>query len=188
MPEKKRTCLTDKEKLRIIENSRQPGFVVKICWKIKPLNCGLPLISRQFCPDEKIHYWGVPVYWFFDININILKYWYRYWYWFCFLGDIDLDIDIGIKKNIDLDIDLDLDFLGGKLLISILILKFVFGKILILILIQNLILSHLWYIPDSRVYCKVTAYIEDFPALPHCCCFIAQGNLELQSISAKHRK
>ena len=83
-------------------------------------------------------------YWFFDININILKYWYRYWYWFCFLGDIDLDIDIGIKKNIDLDIDLDLDFLGGKLLISILILKFLFGKILILILIQNLILSHLW--------------------------------------------
>ena len=82
-------------------------------------------------------------YWFFDININILKYWYRYWYWFCFLGDIDLDIDIGIKKNIDLDIDLDLDFLGGKLLISILILKFLFGKILILILIQNLILSHL---------------------------------------------
>ena len=82
-------------------------------------------------------------YWFFDININILKYWYRYWYWFCFLGDIDLDIDIGIKKNIDLDIDLDLDFLGGKLLISILILKFLFWKILILILIQNLILSHL---------------------------------------------
>ena len=40
------------------------------------------------------------------------------------MGDIDLDIDIGIKKNIDLDIDLDLDFLGGKLLISILILKF----------------------------------------------------------------
>ena len=39
------------------------------------------------------------------------------------MGDIDLDIDIGIKKNIDLDIDLDLDFLGGKLLISILILK-----------------------------------------------------------------
>ena len=59
------------------------------------------------------------------------------------MGDIDLDIDIGIKKNIDLDIDLDLDFLGGKLLISILILKFLFGKILILILIQNLILSHL---------------------------------------------
>ena len=86
-------------------------------------------------------------YWFFDININILKYWYRYWYWFCFLGDIDLDIDIGIKKNIDLDIDLDLDFLGGKLLISILILKFLFGKILILILIQNLILSHLWSKP-----------------------------------------
>ena len=62
MPEKKRTCLTDKEKLRIIENSRQPGFVVKICWKIKPLNCGLPLISGQFYPDKKIHYWGVPVY------------------------------------------------------------------------------------------------------------------------------
>ena len=62
------------------------------------------------------------------------------------MGDIDLDIDIGIKKNIDLDIDLDLDFLGGKLLISILILKFLFGKILILILNQNLILSHLWAI------------------------------------------
>ena len=95
-------------------------------------------------------------YWFLDININILKYWYRYWYWFCFLGDIDLDIDIGIKKNIDLDIDLDLDFLGGKLLISILILKFLFGKILILILIQNLILSHLC--------CRVTYFnFSTFP-------------------------
>ena len=62
MAEKKRTCLTDKEKLRIIENSRQPGIVEKNCWKIKALNCGLPLISRQFCPDENIHYWGVPVY------------------------------------------------------------------------------------------------------------------------------
>ena len=62
MPEKKRTCLTDKEKLRIIENSRKPGFIKKKCWKIKPLNCGLPIISRQFCPDKKIHYWGVPVY------------------------------------------------------------------------------------------------------------------------------
>ena len=69
MPEKKRTCLTDKEKLRIIENSRQPGFVIKISWKIKPLNCGLPLISRQFCPDEKIHYWGVPVYFLWNTFI-----------------------------------------------------------------------------------------------------------------------
>ena len=49
MPEKKRTCVTDKEKLRIIENSRNPGFVKKT----NPSIVDYPSLVDNFAPTKK---------------------------------------------------------------------------------------------------------------------------------------
>ena len=108
----------------------------------------MTIVEKQIdFSNWKIHVQScVQKYWFFNININILEYWPWSWYWLLVLVNIDIGIDIGIQQDIDIDLDIDLDFLGGKLLISILILKKKIWKILILILNKNFILSHLWIV------------------------------------------
>ena len=53
MPEKKRTCVTDKEKLRIIENSRNPGFVKKSVEKSNPSIVDYPSLVDNFALTKK---------------------------------------------------------------------------------------------------------------------------------------
>ena len=109
----------------------------------------MTIVEKQIdFSNWKIHVQScVQKYWFFNININILEYWPWSWYWLLVLVNIDIGIDIGIQQDIDIDLDIDLDFSGGKLLISILILKKKFWKLLILILNKNFILSHLCTAP-----------------------------------------